>query len=151
MFFLLLFACITDDWKPDAPRPVEPGAPRVGAAEGFLQLPVGTPLSGYSVRCSCLTGQSRQDDRRSAYTVGFVESTGVQTFPTIKVIWLENGDDHLVLTKTDSISFSGDISFNINVATVLSQEFQAFDDNIAAGRRGAMIIELQKCCVYCQK
>lgn len=49
-----------------------------------------------------------------------------------------------MLTKTDTISISGDISFNINVATVLSQEFQAFDDNIAAGRRGAMIIELQK-------
>ncbi|HIM77896.1 MAG TPA: hypothetical protein EYM58_07980, partial [Rhodospirillales bacterium] len=49
-----------------------------------------------------------------------------------------------MLTKTDSISFSGDISFNINIATVLSPDFQAFDDNIAAGRRGAMIIELQK-------
>ncbi|MBC8337789.1 MAG: hypothetical protein ISR51_06705 [Rhodospirillales bacterium] len=49
-----------------------------------------------------------------------------------------------MLTKTDSISFSGDISFNINVATVLSPEFQAFDDNISAGRRGAMMIELQK-------
>ena len=54
-----------------------------------------------------------------------------------------------MLTKTDSISFSGDISFNINVATVLSQEFQAFDDNIAAGRRGAMIIELQKEDIFC--
>ncbi len=49
-----------------------------------------------------------------------------------------------MLTKTDGISISGDISFNVNVATVLSQEFQSFDDNIAAGRRGAMIIELQK-------
>ena len=49
-----------------------------------------------------------------------------------------------MLTKTDSISFSGDISFNVNVATVLSSEFQSFDDNIAAGRRGAMIVELQK-------
>ncbi len=49
-----------------------------------------------------------------------------------------------MLTKTDAISISGDISFNVNVATVLSPEFQAFDDNISAGRRGAMIIELQK-------
>jgi len=54
-----------------------------------------------------------------------------------------------MLTKTDSISFSGDISFNINVATVLSPEFQAFDDNISAGRRGGMIIELQKEDIFC--
>jgi len=54
-----------------------------------------------------------------------------------------------MLTKTDTISISGDISFNINVATVLSPEFQSFDDNIAAGRRGAMIIELQKEDIFC--
>ncbi len=54
-----------------------------------------------------------------------------------------------MLTKTDSISISGDISFNINVGTVLSKEFQSFDDNISAGRRGAMIIELQKEDVFC--
>jgi len=49
-----------------------------------------------------------------------------------------------MLTKTDAISISGDISFNVNIATLLSQDFQIFDDNIAARRRGAMIIELQK-------
>jgi len=42
------------------------------------------------------------------YANGFVPSTGVQTYPGIKVIWLANGDDHLVITKTDSIySFDG--------------------------------------------
>ena len=54
-----------------------------------------------------------------------------------------------MLTKTDSISISGDISFNVNVATLLNPEFQSFDDNIAAGRRGAMIIELQKEDIFC--
>ena len=53
------------------------------------------------------------------------------------------------LTKTDGISISGDISFNVNVAAVLSPEFQAFDDNIAAGRRGAMIVEMQKEDIFC--
>jgi len=48
-----------------------------------------------------------------------------------------------MLTKTDHLSISGDISFNINVATLLSEGFQAFDDNIAAARRGSMILELQ--------
>ncbi|MDA0306018.1 MAG: hypothetical protein O3B76_06985 [Proteobacteria bacterium] len=54
-----------------------------------------------------------------------------------------------MLTKTDGVSLSGDISFNINVATVLSPEFQNFDNNITAGRRGAMIIELQKEDIFC--
>ena len=54
-----------------------------------------------------------------------------------------------MLTKTDSISISGDISFNVNVSTILSPEFQAFDDNIAAGRRGAMIVEMQKEDIFC--
>ena len=49
-----------------------------------------------------------------------------------------------MLTKTDAVSISGEISFNVNIATLLSKEFQAFDDNVSASRRGQMIIELQK-------
>jgi len=49
-----------------------------------------------------------------------------------------------MLTKNDGVSISGDISFNVNIATLLSQEFQIYDDNVAASRRGTMIIELQK-------
>lgn len=49
-----------------------------------------------------------------------------------------------MLSKTDRITLSGDISFNINVKTLLSPEFLGFDDNTAASRRGHMIIELQK-------
>ncbi|MED5396176.1 MAG: hypothetical protein VX990_05675 [Pseudomonadota bacterium] len=49
-----------------------------------------------------------------------------------------------MLSKTDSISMSGNISFNVNVTTLLSREFLTFDDNIAASRRGSMTIELQK-------
>jgi hypothetical protein len=49
-----------------------------------------------------------------------------------------------MLTKTDAVSISGEISFNVNVATLLSKEFQTFDDNVAASRRGQMMIELQK-------
>ena len=110
MFWLFaLFACVTDDWQePPPPRPVIAGAPVVGAAEGFLKLPIGTPLSGFTARCSCLGNQSKQDLRESPYLTAFTPSTGVQSYPTIKVIWLENGDDHLVIAKTDSIySFDG--------------------------------------------
>jgi len=49
-----------------------------------------------------------------------------------------------LLSKTDTFTISGDISFNANVATLLSPEFQDFDDNISAAKRGSMIVELQK-------
>ena len=49
-----------------------------------------------------------------------------------------------LLSKTDTFTISGDISFNANVATLLSPEFQEFDDNISAAKRGSMIVELQK-------
>ncbi|MEQ8319164.1 MAG: hypothetical protein RH946_02785 [Rhodospirillales bacterium] len=49
-----------------------------------------------------------------------------------------------MLMKTDAVSISGDISFNINVRTLLSDQFQVFDDNLSAARRGAIVIELQK-------
>ena len=119
----LLFACndtgTTDPGTPPPPprdtgteplvvAPLEAGAPLVAAAEGDLKLPIGTPLGGYTARCKCLFGFSYQDERDSMYANGFVPSTGVQTYPGIKVIWIANGDDHLVLTKTDSIySFDG--------------------------------------------
>lgn len=53
-----------------------------------------------------------------------------------------------MLVKTDQITISGDISFNLNVSTMLSREFLAFDDNLTASRRGSMIIELQKVDIF---
>jgi len=53
-----------------------------------------------------------------------------------------------LLSKTDTLTISGDISFNVNVATLLSKVFQDFDDNISAARRGSMIIELQKMDIF---
>ncbi len=110
MFLLaLLLACPAKDTPPHHEWPaVVAGAPRAGTAEGSLRLPVGTPLAGYSSRCGYLGGSGAQDHRDSHYTVGFVESTGVQTRPQIKVLWLENGDEHMVLVKVDIIySFDG--------------------------------------------
>ncbi len=104
IWLLATLGCVTDDWQPTEAPPVVPGEPVVGAAEGYLVLPVGTPLSGYTARCTCLGGYASQvDDRDSPYTTSFIESAGVQTYPVLKAIWVENGDQHLVITKTDSI------------------------------------------------
>lgn len=53
-----------------------------------------------------------------------------------------------MLAKTDAIAITGDISFNVNVSTILSNEFLAFDDNIYASRRGSMVLELQKVDIF---
>lgn len=53
-----------------------------------------------------------------------------------------------LLSKTDTFTISGDISFNANVATLLSPEFQNFDDNISAAKRGSMIVELQQVDIF---
>ncbi|MBC8268132.1 MAG: hypothetical protein H8E36_05235 [Rhodospirillaceae bacterium] len=53
-----------------------------------------------------------------------------------------------LLSKNDALTISGDISFNANVTTLLSNGFQEFDDNIMASRRGSMIIELQKVDIF---
>ena len=71
-------------------------------------VPVGTPLGGYTARCECIGGFVRADYRDSAYSTSFVESTGLQTQPMVKTLWLENGDDELVMVKVDLIySFDG--------------------------------------------
>jgi neutral ceramidase len=127
-------ACRKEEPPPDPPVaapepvPIALGAPSVGAAEGYLDLPVGTPLSGYTARCGCFGSFSKQDDRDSAYTHSFVESTGVQTWPTIKVIWVDNGDDHLVITKTDSI-YSAD-----GLVAALTARLEAETGEVLAGR-----------------
>lgn len=85
------------------------GAPQAGIAEGWLDLPIGTPLSGYTSRCTLLGGgEGNPDHRGSNYTTKFSPSAGVQQRIPIKVIWLSNGDQDLVLIKTDIIySFDG--------------------------------------------
>lgn len=53
-----------------------------------------------------------------------------------------------LLSKTDRFSITGDISFNVNVSTLMSPEFMAFDDGISAARRGSMVLELQKIDIF---
>ena len=53
-----------------------------------------------------------------------------------------------LLSKTDRFSITGDISFNVNVSTLLSPEFLAFDEGVSAARRGSMVLELQKVDIF---
>ncbi|MFT7521370.1 MAG: neutral ceramidase, partial [Kiritimatiellia bacterium] len=106
LLLIALVACQTP--VPYVAPIVVPGAPQAGAAEGTIDLPIGVPMAGYSGRSHLLGGESKPDNRASAYTVGFVESAGIQTRPTVKTVWLHNGDDHLVIIKVDLI-YSNDM------------------------------------------
>lgn len=123
MLLLALLSCADPpDDKPDTQDPAacDPadafaaapalvaGAPMAGVAEAIMQVPVGTPLSGYTGRCTCFGGSGKVDRRDSAYTYSFAPSAGVQTPIPIKVFWLSNGDQDLVVVKIDLIySFDG--------------------------------------------
>ena len=125
----VLIGCNTNS-TPDFPEPAPlvAGAPLVGAAQADFKLPVGTPLSGYTSRCSCSGGFSRPDKRDSAYNYTFVESAGVQTTPGIAAIWLDNGDDHLVTIKTDTI-----YSFD-RLPTVISERLEELTGEELTGK-----------------
>lgn len=105
----LAVGCKTETADP-AP-PIVPGAPQVGAAEGTLDLPIGTPMGGYSARDTYLGSLSYTDRRQTPYNYDFMPSCGVHTRPGLKVIWITNGDQDLVMTESDTIySFDGLVS-----------------------------------------
>jgi len=53
-----------------------------------------------------------------------------------------------LLNKHDDRTLENDISINLNVATILSPQFLTFDDNIKAGARGTIVLELQKVDIF---
>ncbi|HEV2675901.1 MAG TPA: hypothetical protein VGV37_15375 [Aliidongia sp.] len=53
-----------------------------------------------------------------------------------------------MLGKNDDPAISNSFSVNLNVSTILSKEFMAFDSSLKAGARGTIVIELQMLDVY---
>ena len=53
-----------------------------------------------------------------------------------------------LLNRHDDRSLSGDVSINLNVQTLLSQDFLTFDDGVKTNQRGTIVIELQKVDVF---
>ena len=102
---------------------LQPGPPVAGVAEAPIDFPMGAPLGGYTGRCTCFGGDGVVDGedgkRDSAYIESFAPTVGVQTRATAKALWLENGDQDLVIIKTDSI-----YSFD-NLVEVLEEELEA--------------------------
>ena len=53
-----------------------------------------------------------------------------------------------LLRKADDSGLSHSFSLNLNIATVLSPEFQTFDNSLKAGARGSIVIELEKVDIF---
>lgn len=110
---LLLTACPSDEVvEPPPDGPVWPatnaGSLRAGAADGHLNLPVGTPMGGYTGRDQALGDEPGPDTRDSDYRTDFVPSGGWQTRIPLQAVWVENGEETAVLVRLDLIySFDG--------------------------------------------
>ena len=53
-----------------------------------------------------------------------------------------------MLIKNDDRTMAGDVSINLNVQTLIAPEFLTFDDNLQAGMRGTIVLEVQKVDVF---
>jgi hypothetical protein len=53
-----------------------------------------------------------------------------------------------LLRKADDSGLSQSFSLNLNISTLLSAEFQAFDTNLKAGARGTIVIEIEKVDIF---
>lgn len=71
-----------------------------GVGESAIDLPVGTPMSGYTSRMRLLGGDA-PDDRQVPHARAFVPSAGVQSRPLARALYLRAGDDAVVLVKAE--------------------------------------------------
>ncbi len=53
-----------------------------------------------------------------------------------------------ILKRHDDSTLAHSYSINLNVSTLLSPEFQAFDQSLRAGSRGSIVIELEKVDIF---
>lgn len=81
-------------------QPIAAGPVRAGVGEVRLDLPVGTPLGGYTARMRLLGGQA-PDSRQSPHAKAFYPSAGVQTRPLVRALYVQAGSEPLLVLKAD--------------------------------------------------
>lgn len=53
-----------------------------------------------------------------------------------------------ILRRVDDSSLAHSYSVNLNISTLLSQDFQAFDQSLRSGSRGSIVIEIEKVDIF---
>lgn len=100
---------------------VTAGDLRAGAAESFLDLPVGSTLGAYTARARTLGLQNAVDSRYAPYSGSFMPSYGVERSPRVKALALTAGDETVVILHADL--GAADDSVTADVAAALGPEF----------------------------
>lgn len=54
----------------------------------------------------------------------------------------------VALRKSDDSALAHSFSLNLNISTLLSPEFQAFDQNLKPGARGSIVVEIEKVDIF---
>jgi neutral ceramidase len=106
----LCLGCPAEEEPKYVPVPLVAGAPQAGVYNGFLRLPAGVPMGGYTSRDAAFGGtRTRPTDLRSSpWTHKFHPSAGQLTGVPLQALWLTNGDRNMVLLRVDLIgSFDG--------------------------------------------
>lgn len=77
-------------------RPLE-----AGAAEGILNMPIGSALGAYTSRAYGFGADGFYDERDHELAGSFSASVGIETAPRVKALVLRNGEDHVVFVRLD--------------------------------------------------
>ncbi|MDE0882858.1 MAG: hypothetical protein OSB21_09700 [Myxococcota bacterium] len=113
---VMAVACEDEPSEPVyTPIPLLAGAPLAGVSSGFLRLPAGVPLGGYTSRDAAFGGTRTRprDLRKSPWTHKFHPSAGQLTGTPLQALWLSNADRHMVLLRIDLIGAFDGIVFEI--------------------------------------
>ena len=113
---LSLVAC-SDEPEPPVyvPVPLQKGVPLAAVESGYLRLPAGVPMGGYTARDAAFGGTRTRprDLRQSNWTQMFHPSAGQLTGVPLQTLWLTNGDRHMVILRIDLVAAFDGIVFEI--------------------------------------
>ena len=116
LIFVVGTACEDEPTEPVyQPIALKAGAPMAGVASGYLRLPAGVPMGGYTSRDAAFGGTRTRprDLRKSPWTHKFHPSAGQLTGTPLQALWLSNGDRRMVVLRIDLIGAFDGLVFEI--------------------------------------
>lgn len=119
-------------WGVGVGQPIKPAPITAGVGEAAIDLPVGTPMSGYTGRMRLLGGEA-PDDRQVPHARAFVPSAGVQSRPQARALYLKAGDDAVVLVKAELCLAYDRLTYDLEAAL-------ADVIGVPSGSRGRVIV-----------
>jgi neutral ceramidase len=111
---------------------IRPAPITAGVGEAPIDLPIGTPMSGYTGRMRLLGGDA-PDDRLVPHARAFVPSAGVQSRPLARALYLKAGSDAVVLVKAELCLAYDRLTYDLEAAL-------ADVIGVPGGARGRVIV-----------